>query len=174
MTLSLPSRLSRSNVATAVAAPASVRLIATRTAGADRPEVVLAADVGDMTRDELEELPGDITIHSHATGHLRNELLNRARVVVSRSGYTTVMDLVEIGAKGVFIPTPKQTEQEYIASHHGSGSHFIAFGNQHNFDLSDILGRADRLEPFPAAHRTESTLRRIDAVISGLLEQAAP
>jgi hypothetical protein len=130
--------------------------------------------LGDMTRDELEELPGDITIHSHATGHLRNELLNRARVVVSRSGYTTVMDLVEIGAKGVFIPTPKQTEQEYIASHHGSGSHFIAFGNQHDFDLSDILGRADRLEPFPAAHRTESTLRRIDAVISGLLEQAAP
>ncbi len=53
MTLSLPSRLSRSNVATAVAAPASVRLIATRTAGADRPEVVLAADVGDMTRDGM-------------------------------------------------------------------------------------------------------------------------
>jgi hypothetical protein len=125
--------------------------------------------LGDMTRDVLEELPGDITIHSHATGLLRNELLNRARIVISRSGYTTVMDLVEIGAKGVFIPTPKQTEQEYIASHHGSGSHFIAFGNQRDFDLSDILDRADRLEPFPASHRTETTLKRIDAVISRLL-----
>ncbi len=60
--------------------------------------------LGDMTRDELEELPGDITIHSHATGLLRNELLNRARVVISRSGYTTVMDLVEIGGEGGLHP----------------------------------------------------------------------
>ncbi len=72
MTTALPSRFSRRNVATAVAAPASVRLIATRTAGDDRPEVVLAADVGDMTSDGMrshalqvldvvaERFPGDV------------------------------------------------------------------------------------------------------------------
>lgn len=48
----------------------------------------------------------------------QEEMLNRARVVVSRSGYTTLMELVELGKHALLIPTPGQTEQEYLGAYH--------------------------------------------------------
>ena len=38
-----------------------------------------------------------------------------SKLVISRSGYTTVMDLSVLGKKAFFIPTPGQFEQEYLA-----------------------------------------------------------
>ncbi len=40
---------------------------------------------------------------------------NQSDVVLSRSGYTTVMDLAKLEKKAFFIPTPGQYEQEYLA-----------------------------------------------------------
>lgn len=52
-------------------------------------------------------------------GHLNASELEKAmasaKVIVSRSGYSTIMDLSVIGGKAIFIPTPGQTEQEYLA-----------------------------------------------------------
>lgn len=42
-------------------------------------------------------------------------LLNETTCVVARSGYSTIMDLAKLGKKAIFIPTPGQTEQEYLA-----------------------------------------------------------
>ena len=36
-------------------------------------------------------------------------------MLISRSGYSTIMDLFVLNKKAVFIPTPGQTEQEYLA-----------------------------------------------------------
>jgi len=44
-----------------------------------------------------------------------NRAFNESRVVLCRSGYTTVMDLAKLGKKAFFIPTPGQYEQEYLA-----------------------------------------------------------
>lgn len=41
--------------------------------------------------------------------------INTSEVILSRSGYTTVMDLAKIGKSAFFIPTPGQFEQEYLA-----------------------------------------------------------
>jgi uncharacterized protein (TIGR00661 family) len=50
--------------------------------------------------------------------HLKTEklqlVIEQSRVVISRSGYSSVMDLVALGKKAVCIPTPGQTEQEYL------------------------------------------------------------
>lgn len=43
------------------------------------------------------------------------QAINSSRLLLSRSGYTTVMDLAKIGKKAFFIPTPGQFEQEYLA-----------------------------------------------------------
>jgi uncharacterized protein (TIGR00661 family) len=48
----------------------------------------------------------------------REELLNRAKIVVARSGYSTLMDLCALRKKGLLIPTPGQLEQEYLAKYH--------------------------------------------------------
>ena len=36
-------------------------------------------------------------------------------VIVTRSGYSTIMDLAVLGKRAILIPTPGQTEQEYLA-----------------------------------------------------------
>lgn len=48
-----------------------------------------------------------------------SKLMNRAKFVVTRSGYTTVMEIAELEKKKVlFIPTPGQTEQEYLSGYY--------------------------------------------------------
>jgi uncharacterized protein (TIGR00661 family) len=57
------------------------------------------------------------TIYNHAPANLLNQLICDAEFVVSRSGYTTVMDLMKLRKKSVLVPTPGQAEQEYLAVH---------------------------------------------------------
>ena len=37
--------------------------------------------------------------------------------MICRPGYSTIMDLAIVGSKALFIPTPGQTEQEYLAEY---------------------------------------------------------
>ncbi len=41
--------------------------------------------------------------------------LNSSRLLISRTGYTSVMDVSDLDIKAIWIPTPGQTEQEYLA-----------------------------------------------------------
>ena len=43
--------------------------------------------------------------------------INESKIVLARSGYSTIMDLENLDAKAFFIPTPGQSEQEYLAHH---------------------------------------------------------
>lgn len=42
--------------------------------------------------------------------------LRAADVIICRSGYSTLMDMASLGKKTLLIPTPGQTEQEYLAA----------------------------------------------------------
>lgn len=42
-------------------------------------------------------------------------ILNSSSLLISRSGYSTVMDVHHLPIKAIFIPTPGQSEQEYLA-----------------------------------------------------------
>jgi predicted glycosyltransferase len=45
------------------------------------------------------------------------KMILRARMVICRSGYSTMMELATLGKPAILIPTPGQTEQEYLARH---------------------------------------------------------
>lgn len=57
--------------------------------------------------------------HIEMKNHLSSEDLNiamqRSEIIISRSGYTTLMDLIKLQKKAILIPTPGQTEQEYLS-----------------------------------------------------------
>jgi uncharacterized protein (TIGR00661 family) len=44
-------------------------------------------------------------------------LIFKSEVVICRSGYSSVMDLIAMNKKAFFVPTPGQTEQEYLAEY---------------------------------------------------------
>ncbi len=45
------------------------------------------------------------------------EFICKSRLILARSGYSTIMDLEKLEAKAFFIPTPGQTEQVYLAKY---------------------------------------------------------
>ncbi|MBK7007917.1 MAG: glycosyltransferase [Saprospiraceae bacterium] len=56
-------------------------------------------------------------IHLADAGQV-NQLMHTSALVVCRSGYSTLADLAVTGCPALLIPTPGQTEQEYLAERH--------------------------------------------------------
>lgn len=46
-----------------------------------------------------------------------NQLISQSRMVICRSGYTSLMDLLKMQKPALLVPTPGQFEQEYLAKH---------------------------------------------------------
>ena len=113
----------------------------------------------------------DLEIHAVASGQLRQELFNRARVIVSRAGYTTVMDLVEHGKRALLIPTPNQTEQEYLAAYLGSQNYYVARTQQQKFDLAPVLRECEHTRLFEPPWKTDESLRRITDAMEEMMRK---
>jgi UDP-N-acetylglucosamine:LPS N-acetylglucosamine transferase len=43
------------------------------------------------------------------------DAFHRSKLVLCRSGYSSIMDLEALNAKAFFVPTPGQYEQQYLA-----------------------------------------------------------
>lgn len=67
------------------------------------------------TQDETTDGNG-VEIVAHATAPRLRGLIEAARHIVCRSGYSTIMDLAALGRRAELIPTPGQAEQEYLAA----------------------------------------------------------
>ena len=52
------------------------------------------------------------------------ELIKSHEIIISRAGYSTIMDFYVLQKPVVLVPTPKQTEQLYLASHLANHSLF--------------------------------------------------
>lgn len=62
-----------------------------------------------------KEAIGNITLMGILDGEGMAQAIKNSRIVISRSGYSTIMDLLYLNKGGILIPTPGQTEQEYLA-----------------------------------------------------------
>ena len=70
------------------------------------------------TEKQLKIEKNNVTTYSFLSKEKREDFLNRAEIIVSRSGYSTIMDLAILNAKALLIPTPGQIEQEYLSEYH--------------------------------------------------------
>ena len=83
----------------------------------------------------------DIRFYNHLSSEDYNKEMERADYIISRSGYSTVMDILVVGKKSILIPTPGQTEQEYLARYLTQKR--LAFCiPQKNFSLNEVLRQA--------------------------------
>ena len=85
--------------------------------------------------------PANITVHNHLPAHQLQEAIASAKLVICRSGYTTLMDLTRLQKKAMLIPTPGQPEQEYLAAYMQEQSIF-PFLSQQEFALANALSIA--------------------------------
>jgi hypothetical protein len=59
----------------------------------------------------------NFTFYSHLPGPRMKEIIESSVNIITRSGYTTIMELVSLNCTAMIIPTPGQTEQEYLAEY---------------------------------------------------------
>lgn len=83
----------------------------------------------------------NIRFYNHLGVDEYNKEMERADYIISRSGYSTVMDIITLEKKSILIATPGQTEQEYLAQYLSQKQ--VAFCmSQKDFSLSQALQKA--------------------------------
>jgi len=65
-----------------------------------------------------ENLPDTLEIFTGTDWQTTDALFHASACIVSRAGYSTLMDLKILAKKGILIPTPGQAEQLYLAEKH--------------------------------------------------------
>lgn len=97
------------------------------------------------------EIPGQarnderIKIFNHLPTQELFKSIQKSRVVVCRAGYSSIMDLVALNKKAILVPTPGQTEQEYLAKYHLENFNFYS-QKQSEFDLKKAMTEMNSLD----------------------------
>lgn len=85
----------------------------------------------------------NVTYFPHLSTPEFYDVVSKSEVIVSRSGYSTIMDFSILQKPIFFVPTPGQTEQEYLAKFHFEKSG-IGYCKQKDFSLA-MIKTANRL-----------------------------
>ena len=134
------------------------RIVLERVGDLDAGRIVVTLGKPEVT--ETRRLGDRVTVYGYLDRAGQQEMLNRARLVVCRSGYTTVMELAELGKKALFIPTPGQTEQEYLAEYYARRGYFHAV-SQYRLDLARDVPRALQMPGLPFRSDTRANVERL-------------
>jgi uncharacterized protein (TIGR00661 family) len=114
-----------------------------------------------------EEIKGsqNITIYNHLPSEELLQKFDEAFLVISRCGYSTVMDLATLQKKSILIPTPGQTEQEYLAKHLMKNNFALCI-EQKKFNINAALDLASKFDyRFPDF----SDENKLDAIIKNFV-----
>ena len=103
---------------------------------------------------KIDKTIGTIRVISHLDSKKLEQVILKSKIVIARSGYSTIMELAKLQAKAIFIPTPGQTEQEYLAKTLMSKK--IAFSQQQDdFDLEVAMQESEKYTGFTLAQECD-------------------
>ncbi len=70
---------------------------------------------GKPSETRKESTKGNLISYSHLPSPDMEKIISGSEFIVSRAGYSTIMELISLKCSALLIPTPGQTEQEYLA-----------------------------------------------------------
>ena len=137
-------------------------LILSQAKGLDRPLWIIR---GLTDRNEIEKIGNIVRVSFMGTEDL-NRVFTKANMIISRSGYSSLMDYASLGLRSVIlIPTPGQTEQEYLATILDKQS--IAFHtSQNNFDLIQSIRTAPSYKGFQTDTQSNQLKNSLDTLLA--------
>ncbi len=110
------------------------------------------------------QLPASLQVLNHAPAQALQSIIESSACILARSGYTTVMDLYVLEKRAIFIPTPGQTEQEYLARQLMQQG--IAFSMpQDAFDLQEALRQNRQYSGF---HHSEAGSPYLEVLLQSI------
>lgn len=120
-----------------------------------------AVILGSPQRERHEKLDAWTKVHSYVSTEEKVILMNRARFIISRSGYTTMMELAELDKKQALLsPTPGQTEQEYLSRYYAREGWFLS-RSQYRLRLDEDVQAAMSYRGFPEMSKTRENVKRL-------------
>lgn len=91
----------------------------------------------------------NIEVVSYFTSTELNEVLLASKLIVCRSGYSSLMDLAVLEKPALLIPTPGQTEQEYLSKYVREQG-WLHAERQGGFDLEQAIEVAEKSQAIPS------------------------
>jgi len=102
---------------------------------------------------------------NHLSARELNQVIEESKIVISRSGYSTIMDLAKLGKKAIFIPTPGQTEQMYLADQLTKRK--IAYCTDLNsLDVNKAIGLSNGYSGFTGEYNNELLSKAISNLLA--------
>jgi uncharacterized protein (TIGR00661 family) len=89
-----------------------------------------------------------------------NQTILQSELIISRSGYTTIMDLAVLGKKALFIPTPGQKEQEDLAKHFKENGIYHSV-DQIDVELSNDIPTALTFQGLQVENQLNATMKKV-------------
>jgi len=89
-------------------------------------------------KNEIKIINKNLSIYSHLETEKLEAFIQQSQMILCRSGYSTIMDLVVFGKKAILVPTPGQTEQEYLATLYMNKKYYYSVSQKH-FKLDEAL-----------------------------------
>jgi predicted glycosyltransferase len=92
---------------------------------------------------------GNAVFYSYLNREKMHDFMKRCKFIVSRPGYTTVMEMIHFNLMGLFIPTPGQIEQVYLSEYYEEKKwcHSVS---QYKLDLQRDVENAKLYKGFPS------------------------
>ena len=106
----------------------------------------------------------NVTVISHLDSDELQKIILQSNIIIARSGYSSIMDLATLGKKAIFIPTPGQTEQEYLADRLMK-TNIVFSQTQTAFNLQQALENSNKYNGFNNVQSNNLLEKRVDDLL---------
>jgi hypothetical protein len=128
-----------------------------------KPSAILEGNPGNGYESYSED---NLVYYNHLPENETIKELSESDLIISRSGYTTIMELVSLGTSALLIPTPGQTEQEYLAEYMVQKGWFTSV-TQKELDEKHITSTSSKID---SQEIIEESRRLLEIALRELLE----
>lgn len=111
-------------------------------------------------------LPGNVEFYAYLNTKQQEDIMNRAKFIIARSGYTTIMELAELNkTKVLLVPTPGQTEQEYLADYYERKKYFHHV-SQYRLKPERDIRKSRQFKVFTPPWKTKESVTKFMKIIA--------
>lgn len=94
--------------------------------------------LGKVESEQKKWTSENIVFYNYLLTNQLQDKINSSKIVVCRSGYSSIMDLAVLEKKAFFIPTKNQSEQEYLANYLNKNN-IAPFSNIDSFNQEKLM-----------------------------------
>lgn len=111
-----------------------------------------------LSGNRLQTIPKNLEVYDHLNDQAFLGLIQQASMIVCRSGYSSVMDLLCLQKSALLVPTPGQPEQEYLAKSLSNSKLFTSFTQgefERNFDFDSTYVKNTTTDKYDIKYKAE-------------------